>query len=207
MGERAVILMDGGFVKKRLYGRLGRHATAADISAECQTILLHPRLAGKVLFRVFYYDSPPFEGASTHPISRQQIRYSTEPTAIRNAQLLRDLDLQPDFAVRRGTLLHHGWKLTNAAVRDLQQGPRQLQADDFKPDFEQKQVDIKIGLDIAWIALKGIAETMVLVSGDSDMVPAMKFARKEGVRLFLHTLGNANGVREELKAHADVVLG
>ena len=48
---------------------------------------------------------------------------------------------------------------------------------------------------------------LVLVSGDSDMVPAMKFARREGVRIFLHTLGNATGVREELKAHADVVLG
>ncbi len=207
MNDRVAILMDGGFVKRRLHSSLKRHATASDIATECACILQHPRLIGKVLFRVFFYDSPPYAGGATHPISRQQIRYSSEPTAARNSRLLHELDLQPDFAVRRGTLLHHGWRLTSQAVADLQTGPRLLRPDDFKPDLEQKQVDIKIGLDIAWIALKRIAETLVLVSGDSDMVPAMKFARKEGIRIFLHTLGSKVGIRDELRAHADVVLG
>lgn len=198
--------MDGGYVKKRLYSRLKRHPVGQDIEQECEAILQHPRIQGKVLFRVFFYDSPPFEGQATHPISGHRIHDRTEPTALRNQALLRDLDLRPDFAVRRGTLLHHGWKLTRQALGELQAGPRPLLDADFQPDLEQKQVDIKIGLDIAWIALKGIAETLVLVCGDSDMVPAMKFARREGVRVFLHTLGNP-GVREELKTHADVILG
>jgi uncharacterized LabA/DUF88 family protein len=42
--------------------------------------------------------------------------------------------------------------------------------------------DMKIGLDIAWIALKKVADILVLVTGDSDFVPVMKFARKEGMR-------------------------
>ena len=38
----------------------------------------------------------------------------------------------------------------------------------------QKGVDIRIGLDIARIAVKHIVDIIVLVTGDSDFVPVMK---------------------------------
>jgi len=41
--------------------------------------------------------------------------------------------------------------------------------------------------------------------GDSDLVSAMKFARREGLRVYLDTLGSHH-VRPELKVHADRVL-
>jgi uncharacterized LabA/DUF88 family protein len=63
---------------------------------------------------------------------------------------------------------------------------------------------IRIGLDIAWISLKRVADILVLVTGDSDFVPVMKFARKEGLRVYLHPMGHP--VRRELKAHADFIL-
>jgi uncharacterized LabA/DUF88 family protein len=68
----------------------------------------------------------------------------------------------------------------------------------------QKGVDIRIGLDIAWISLKRVVDVLVLVTGDSDFVPVMKFARKEGLKVYLETMGH--GVRRELKAHADYVF-
>lgn len=77
-------------------------------------------------------------------------------------------------------------------------------ATDFVPDMEQKGVDLRIGIDVARLALKRIVDTLVLVTGDSDFVPAMKFARTEGVKVYLETLGHP--VRRELKAHADFVL-
>jgi hypothetical protein len=40
----------------------------------------------------------------------------------------------------------------------------------------------------------------------SDLVPAMKLARREGLRVLLDTLGN-QGVRPELKIHSDRMLG
>jgi uncharacterized LabA/DUF88 family protein len=46
---------------------------------------------------------------------------------------------------------------------------------------------------------------VVLVSGNSDLVPAMKFARKEGLRVYLDLLGFA-GARRERKVHADLIL-
>ncbi len=44
----------------------------------------------------------------------------------------------------------------------------------------------------------------MLVAGDSDFVPAMKFARREGAQLFLAPLGH--GIKEPMREHADLVL-
>ena len=43
-----------------------------------------------------------------------------------------------------------------------------------------------------------------MVTGDSDFVPVMKFARREGLRVYLEAIGHP--IRRELRAHADVVL-
>ena len=63
---------------------------------------------------------------------------------------------------------------------------------------------MRIGLDLAALALKRLVETVVVVTGDADMVPAMRFARREGLRVGLCTLGVQ--VRSDLGAHADFVL-
>lgn len=106
--------------------------------------------------------------------------------------------------MRRGTVKFHGWRVGPAALQNLTSAPRPLQAGDLVPHIEQKGVDLRIGLDIAWIAGRGKANILILVTGDSDMVPAMKFARQEGLRVYLETMGH--GVSRELKVHCDCVL-
>ena len=54
--------------------------------------------------------------------------------------------------------------------------------------LRQKGVDMRIGLDIASITLKKQADTIVLVTGDSDFVPAAKLARREGIEFILDPL-------------------
>jgi hypothetical protein len=80
----------------------------------------------------------------------------------------------------------------------------QINADDLEPNIRQKGVDMRIGLDIASLTLKKHAQMIVLVTADSDFVPAMKFARRERAQLVLITLGR--GIREGLKEHADIVI-
>ena len=63
---------------------------------------------------------------------------------------------------------------------------------------------MRIGLDIASLTLKRQVQVIVLVTADSDFVPAMKFARREGAQLFLITLGH--GMRDGMRAHADLVV-
>jgi uncharacterized LabA/DUF88 family protein len=47
-------------------------------------------------------------------------------------------------------------------------------------------------------------DALVVVTGDSDMIPAFKFARREGIRVYLCFMGAS--VKRDLKAHADRIL-
>jgi uncharacterized LabA/DUF88 family protein len=40
--------------------------------------------------------------------------------------------------------------------------------------------------------------------GDSDFIPALQLARREGLRVNLYSMGS-RWIRRELKAHADLV--
>lgn len=163
------------------------------------------RLRPTTLYRVFYYDAPPLSGNATNPLDNSQIDFSSTVAHQLNRRLIEVLELESDFAVRRGHLVHSGWKLGNAALRSISRGGKKsIEARDLVPDISQKGVDIRIGLDIASMALKRVAQNLVLVTGDSDFVPAMKLARTEGMKVYLEAMGH--GVRRELKAHADLVL-
>lgn len=63
---------------------------------------------------------------------------------------------------------------------------------------------MRIGLDVSWIALRKLAQNVVLVTGDSDFVPVLKLARKEGMRVYLDHMGNPTS--QQLRAHADRVI-
>lgn len=204
MLPQVVILLDGGFVRLRLADRLGHFPSATEIVTFSHELMKKPRLQNAELLRVHYYDAPPYAGRETNPIDRSVIDFSTTKTAKRCQALLDSLELQEDFAVRRGTVKFHGWRVGSAALQNLTSAPRALQAGDLVPHIEQKGVDLRIGLDIAWIAGRGKANILVLVTGDSDIVPAMKFARQEELRVYLETMGH--GVSRELKAHCDCVF-
>ena len=58
-------------------------------------------------------------------------------------------------------------------------------------EHRTKGVDLRIGLDIARLSLRRLVDVIVVVTGDSDMVLAFKFARREGVRVYLDHMGQA----------------
>ncbi|RFF29401.1 NYN domain-containing protein [Wenzhouxiangella sediminis] len=70
--------------------------------------------------------------------------------------------------------------------------------------LRQKGVDMRIGLDIASITLKQQADTMILVTGDSDFVPAAKLARREGIEFLLDPLWQK--VSDQLYEHVDGII-
>ena len=55
--------------------------------------------------------------------------------------------------------------------------------DDFKAKFEQKGVDIRIGLDIATIAQNKYTDRIIIVTADTDLLPAMDMARIAGIQI------------------------
>jgi uncharacterized LabA/DUF88 family protein len=99
--------------------------------------------------------------------------------------------------VRRGVLKFRGFKpkkvpIANQALTDA----------DFKPDFEQKGVDMRIGLDIANHSVTKSVHRIILITGDTDCLPAMKHARINGLQIVLATLPN-HKVAPELLWHSD----
>ena len=204
MSEKTALMVDGGFLKKKLQQQYHRDATVQDITAFCTSVMQKPPLAQAQLFRIYFYDAPPFEGTIINPLSRAVTNMAGTPKAIQNVQLLRNLELQPNFAVRRGVVSCQGWKLGSAALRSISRLPRAVVAGDLVPDLKQKGVDMRIGLDIAWLATKRLVDAIALVTGDSDFIAAMKLARKEGIRIYLETM--AHPVYVELKVHADIIL-
>jgi uncharacterized LabA/DUF88 family protein len=77
----------------------------------------------------------------------------------------------------------------------------QLEDSDLRYDVTQKGVDIKFGIDIASLAYKRLVEKIVLITGDSDFVPAAKLARREGLDVVLDPLWNH--IAESLHEHID----
>ncbi len=94
--------------------------------------------------------------------------------------------------------------LSSEQVRDLARMRDfwvSLEPGAITPGFKQKGVDMRIGVDIASITLKKQASTIVLVSGDSDFVPAAKLARREGIEFILDPLWQS--INNDLFEHID----
>ena len=103
------------------------------------------------------------------------------------------------FAVRRGVLKFRGWvpkKIPIAA------SVAALKDSDFAPDFEQKGVDMRIGLDMANYAANRSVFLIALVSNDTDCIPAMKYARRAGLQVALVCVPGCTPA-PELLAHCD----
>jgi uncharacterized LabA/DUF88 family protein len=201
------IMLDGGFVTKKLYVRLKRPPNADDIVDYCETLRSLPYVgADYELLRIYFYDAPPSAETVQTPVS--QTRYDLSKTQrFRWSQSLFDqLVLRPHFALRMGEtrLRPQHWRVKPKAVNEIIAMVRPMTDRDFDLDIEQKGVDLRIGLDMARLALRDTVRSIIVVTGDSDFVPAFKFARREGVKVILVTMGH--NVRKELRAHADIVV-
>lgn len=193
-------MLDLGFVLHVLYNRLGkRTATASEVHEFAKKCVSE----GEELFRIYCYHCPPYSKTEQHPITKKPVHFQQSPTYATMSTLQRELALKDNVALREGEISFNGWVIKKFAAQAVAKSGRPLQADDFQPDLKQKRVDIKIGLDVAWLSSKSIVDRIILVTGDSDFIPAIKFARREGVQVVLITLDQ--NVKNDLKVHADEV--
>jgi len=184
---KTVLLIDGGYLRaccKPTYNNDLIEAFATSCFDEAE-----------YLFRIFYYDSPQFRGKVDLPVSGEKTSFQSNDT------WLKELSQRPRFAVRQGTLGFRGWKPRKIPIAE-----KALTDKDFAPVFEQKGVDMRIGLDIASFSERRSVERILLVSGDTDMIPAMKQARKSGLEVGLIQLPKpVYDLHRTLLAHCDFV--
>jgi uncharacterized LabA/DUF88 family protein len=197
------ILIDAGFAKRKL-GAPNAPATPQHIGALIERIGQHPLLEGMRLHRVYYYDALPLRESHQIPLGGGARDFASEPTAARSDAMLAALARMPFVALRLGELSFEGWEVPEKILRKAPDQGLHLTAKMLKPRIKQKGVDMRIGMDIAALTLKQQVQALVLVSADSDFVPAMQFARREGAQLLLCPLGQS--VKPSMREHSDVVL-
>ena len=54
-------------------------------------------------------------------------------------------------------------------------------------ELTQKQVDVFIVMDMIQLSLKGKVQHIILISNDTDFIPAVKFVKEEGVKVHIRT--------------------
>ena len=198
---KTAILFDGSFFRKRFFSLHAKDPRANDVKAYiCDIMERVNKLTHEydtdskdILFRVFYYECRAYGGTESKP-DGTKVDFSKSPAFTASSLFQKDLKTMNQIALRLGDLSFNGWKvnLTDPKGQPL-------------PDFKQKSVDMKIGLDIAWMASKKTVDKIVLIAGDSDFVSPMKYARKEGLLVYLDAMGQKQ-VKLILKEHADFIL-
>lgn len=141
------------------------------------------------LYRIFYYDCYPLDKKYHNPISKRSVDFRHTEEYDFKMKMINALKRKRKVALRMGTLKDNGkWLIRPRVVKSLLEGKMvftDLKDEDVYLDIRQKGIDMKIGVDIASLALKRFVDTIVLFSGDSDFVPAAKLARREGIDFIL----------------------
>lgn len=219
---KTAILIDGGFFLRRYKYIRGFERTdepevvAKNIVSYCfrhiQKVNRYRSRYGlppTELYRIFYYDAKPFDGDSKKPISGRSFSFkNTDQYKFRN-RLFTTLKQQRKIALRLGFLKNSSrlWTINERHTKPLLSGRMELSEltdDDLKYPLNQKAVDMKVGLDIATLAFKERVDQIILIAGDSDFVPAAKFARKEGVDFILDPM--MNNIDPSLHEHIDGLM-
>jgi len=118
-------------------------------------LLTHELATPDSLFRAYYYHCMPYQ--ANPPSEQERQRYASMRRFVGALQKI------PRFEIRLGHLARVG----------VQQ--------DGRPIFVQKRVDCMVGVDMALLAGKRAITNLALVTGDSDLIPAVEAVKREGI--------------------------
>jgi uncharacterized LabA/DUF88 family protein len=138
------------------------------------------------IFRIFLYLSDPLEKVS---FRGEIYDFSNEPAYVASSNFIKKIGLLDYIAVRKGKLKFRGFDK------------------DDKPIVIQKQVDMLMGLDIAHLAYTKTADRILVLSGDTDIIPALKTARVNGLQVVIGYCSDVGNLNSGLMLHADFIRG
>lgn len=205
------ILIDGSFYLNRarkIWKNLDPAQAANKLHEYCMAHMMRCKKDNEncQLYRIFYYDCPPAQIQTVHPLTGENIRYSDTPQAKWRFSFFEELKKKRKVALRLGVMdaKNPTWALKGRKLNQLLNNTRsikQLTKSDIHFEVRQKGVDMRLGLDIASMAYKHQVQQIILIAGDSDFVPAAKIARREGIDFILDPL--YTNVKDDLFEHID----
>jgi hypothetical protein len=80
---QVAFLIDGGFLEKKFKSLMGNFPLPQEVLEICHLAMQDVEFKNDQLFRIYYYDCEPFSGTTTHPVTGQQINFSTSPVFVR----------------------------------------------------------------------------------------------------------------------------
>ncbi|MCH8686146.1 NYN domain-containing protein [Pedomonas mirosovicensis] len=186
--KRVIVQIDGGHL--RAQARRDGVDYTVDLIEDFAHAVLEKQ---EELVRVFYYDCRPFQGEAQLPVSGDTYHFKS------GGGWLDELASRDYLCVRTGMLKFRGWK-----PKMLPMPTGGLTDQHFRPDFEQKGIDLQLGLDLTQVIDRQAADRVVLVAADTDLIPAMARARNSSVQLIGIDFPNAP-LHGEILAHFDVM--
>ena len=112
------------------------------------------------ILRTYYYNCMPYKSAS--PTVSENDRFQ------KMQRFINSLERLDRYEVRLGKLEYRGRR------------------ENGDPIFQQKRVDILLGCDLVLLSAKQKIAKAVLLTGDSDFIPAIEVAKNEGVEISLY---------------------
>ncbi|KXV75068.1 hypothetical protein AD953_09060 [Acetobacter malorum] len=188
MKKKTIILIDGGHL--RVLSKQVRKNYNPDFIEKAAMGCINE---DEDLIRALYYDCPQYSGKVRLPVSGDEKIFEADNN------WLRQIGKKDYFAVRQGVLKFRGFKPRATPV-----SPQELTDDDFQPIFEQKGVDMRIGLDIANYSDQKAVDRFIIITADTDCIPAFKHARKAGIQVVLAKFPNSRFARE-IGQHTDFI--
>jgi len=171
--EKVICAIDGGFLTKTIekYAQAQALLQAKKLD---YSALVH-KMAGNIsLLRSYYYTAPPFVSPNPTP---------TQKTLQSNFETLKNMLLKiPQMEIRLGRIKRSFDSSGN-------------------PKFSQKGVDTLMAIDLVTFSTKKLISHAVLLTGDSDLIPAIQVVKNEGVIVKVitfkeHPLSTADQIRQ-----------
>lgn len=200
--KKVAFFIDGNYLFNQMKIFKSFFCDGPNIKSYCERHLCED----ESIYRIFYYDAPPLDREGKTPTGKS-INLGKSHLAKKMNDRLQSIRETPYMALRLGKVnWFNDWIINENALKEIINGTKngtELTDDDFTPNIQQKIVDMKIGLDIATIAFKKLADKIILIAGDSDFVPAAKLARTEGLEVIIDPLGKK--LSNDLIEHVDHV--
>lgn len=156
---RLAIFVDGGYLDAISRKEYSTPVDIAKLCAEIRQVVDNKSHDNVDLLRLFYYDCLPYQSHSPTPDEAQRFA--------KKRSFFAKIGRLPRVKVREGRLKYKGLDI------------------DGKLIFQQKRVDLLLGLDFALLSGKQSITHAAIVTGDSDLLPAFEVAKEEGILVWL----------------------
>lgn len=154
------IFIDAGYLDNISRDEYHVRVDIGKLGEEIRTVVSNKSRDNVDILRMFYYDCLPYQ--SRIPTTEEAERFSKKRSFFYSIGRL------PRVKVREGRLKFRGIDKISG-----------------EPIFQQKKIDLQLGLDFALLSGKRSIAHAAIVAGDSDLLPALETAKEEGILVWL----------------------